>query len=190
MPETHSSSSNDTSPDLEITSVWEIVAQPGVYSALEAIARQYRRGENAPSWWTGDLAHEALVKMSQQRNLPPQPDRDAFEKAFAVQIQRILTDKYRAKSAKKRGGHWIRHSATRLLGVAASREHDGDLAALVEHYIRTRPLHAVIVWMTTDFELTVERIARILDRKPDTIRRKLLLAQAELREELEPRDDL
>lgn len=127
--------------------------------------------------------------MSGQRNLPAADDRAEFEKAFSETIQRALVDKYRRKHAKKREGGWVRLAVERLLGVAQpGGGGDADLAGVVEEYVRTRPLHSVVVWMTAEFGLTVERIAAILDMKPESVERKLRLARAELRDELDPHD--
>ena len=171
-------------------SVWDIVAQPGVYQALEKIAHQHRLRWADLSWWTDELANEALLRMTQQERLPPREDRAAFERAFAVTLKRVLADKYDRKTAKKRGGRWVRQGVLRLLGLATpSSDARSDLMGLVEHYVHTRPLHAVIVWMTAEFGLTTAEIADVLGLQPESVERKLRLARAELRGEVEPRHD-
>lgn len=171
------------------SSVWKIVQLPGVLPALEVIARQRRLGWMGISWETNDLTHEGLIRLSRQRKLPALENRAEFEKAFSTSIQRALVDKYRRKNAKKRGRGWVKQAVEKLLGVAqANGAGDPDLAGVVDDYIRTRPVHAVIVWMTTEFGLTVERIAAILDMKPESVARKLRLARAELRTEIDPNE--
>ncbi len=187
MPLPGPTADHDVTSRPETACVWAIVSRPGVLSALERIAHQRRTGWQGLSWGTGDLTHEALIRMSGQRNLPAADDRAEFEKAFSATIQRVLADKYRRKHAKKREGGWARVAAERLLGVARpGGEGDADLAGVVEEYVRTRPLHCVVVWMTAEFGLTADRIAAILDIKPESVERKLRLARAELRDEIDP----
>jgi len=168
-------------------SVWRLVSRPGVLEGLRSIARRKKRDWPFASWSADSVTDDTLIRMTGQRSIPDEPA--AFLAAFTEQLKRTIADKYRKKNAQKRKAGRARQAVERLLGVTSRANGiDPDIAGLIDEYVRTKPLLAVIAWMSADLGLTEDEMAPLLGIEPASVQTKLRRVKAELRSELDPHE--
>jgi RNA polymerase sigma factor (TIGR02999 family) len=158
---------------------------PLVYDQLRQLAaRQLRRERPNHTLHSTALAHEAYLKLIDQRRVQWR-DREHFFAVAAQVIRRILVTYARSRNASKRGG------GNTLLAfdesIALADRKDIDLIRLddaLESLSRLDPQQARIIELRFFGGLSIEGTAEVLKTSTSTINREWSLARAWLHREL------
>jgi RNA polymerase sigma factor (TIGR02999 family) len=158
---------------------------PLVYSELRRLAKQRLRRERAEhSWQSGDLVHEAYLRLVAQGDARWN-DRAHFFAACAQMMRRILVDHARSRHREKRGGG----AATLVLNEALDLPHNRpyELIALddaLTALARLDPQQSRIVELRFFTGLSIDETAEALRISKATANRHWVTARAWLIREL------
>ncbi|GAB5518159.1 MAG: ECF-type sigma factor [Rhodothermales bacterium] len=162
---------------------------PLIYDELKTIARRRRVSERSDHTLnTTALVHEAFLKMvdgSRQWN-----DRLHFMAIAARAMRQILIDYGRARSARKRGGDWVRVPVTLAHSLPNQRDTE-DTEALEQALQRLEqlsPRQARVVECRYFAGLTIEETAAALSLSEPTVKRDWRAARLWLYRQLQPTD--
>lgn len=150
-----------------------------------ALLRRERVGHTLQ---TTALAHEAYLRLAQQRSVPWSAA-DQFAVAAAVTIRRVLVDHARADKTLKRG-HGRRNLQIDASEIADTRR-PVDLVELDDCLTRLEALHprqARVVDLRVFAGLPIERISELLGVSEPTVGRDWRWARTWLRRELDRPD--
>ena len=157
-----------------------------LYDELHAMAaRQLRRERAGHTLQPTALAHEAFLKLVDQRSVA-WADRAHFMALAAQAMRRILADHARRRHALKRGGDAVR--VTLVESEVPGAGGDADLASLDAALDRLAALdqrQARIVELRFFGGLTVEETAEVVGISPATVKRDWQVARAWLYRELQ-----
>jgi RNA polymerase sigma-70 factor, ECF subfamily len=154
------------------------------YAELHRLAENRIRGEaDALTIDATGLAHEAFIRLADQRHVRWE-NRSHFFAIAARVMRRILVDRYRARTARKRGGDvtWVvlsEDDAAVMLEL--------DLEALnraLDRLALQDERHARLVELRFFAGLTIDDCATVIGVSPATLKRDWMLALAWLKREL------
>jgi RNA polymerase sigma-70 factor (ECF subfamily) len=162
---------------------------PIVYDELRRIAASsMRRERRGHTWRTTDLAHEAWLRLCDQRQADP-ARREQFLALAAETIRRVLVDHARKRNARVQGD---RRRVT-LESADFGREDEPvdvlALEAVLSRLAGLDPRQARVVELRFFGGLTIEETARVLSVSPGTVKGDWLMARAYLRRGLAMEDD-
>ena len=156
-----------------------------LYSELRGLAASALRGARGGTLDTTALAHEAYVRLVDQRQVDFR-DRARFLAAAAAAVRRALVDHLRKRGAEKRGGGrgrlTLHEDAAAVVGV------DFDLLALEEALAglaAEHPRSSSVVEMRFFSGMSEQEIALVLAVSDRTVRADLALGRAWLKRHLE-----
>ena len=153
---------------------------PVVYDELQRLAMGFMRRERpGHTLTTGDLVHEAFLKMVDERERNFENRLHFF--ALASKIMKDFLIQYaRANHAKKRGGEYLRVTLGPEEALPESRAADRIefLAEAIENLSRRHQRTGRILEMFYYVGLGVEDIARVLGIGSATVKRDLRFARA------------
>ena len=155
---------------------------PIVYDELRRLAASsMRRERRAHTWRTTDLAHEAWLRLCDQRAADP-ARREQFLALAAETIRRVLVDHARKRQARIHGDDGRRVT---LESADFGRE-DATVDVLALETVLSRlaeldPRQARVVELRFFGGLTIEETARVLGVSPGTVKGDWLMARAYLR---------
>lgn len=158
---------------------------PLVYAELREIARkQLRRERTDPVLQPTMLAHEAFIRLMDQRRTNWQ-SRAHFLALAAELMRRVLVEHARRKKAAKRGGGEVSVSLHDTAGAVPPP----DVEVLALHRALSRlseidPRQARVVEMRYFGGLTVEESAEVLGISPATVKREWEVARLFLHREM------
>lgn len=159
---------------------------PLVYQELHRLAHHYLMGERrGHRLQTTALVNEAFIRLIDWRKVEWR-NRAHFFGAAATMMRRILVQFARERLAEKRGADPIRVS----LSAAANEEASGgDLMALDDALHTLEKLHprqTRVVELRFFAGLDLEEVAEVVQASVSTVRRDWRMAQAWLRQQLNP----
>ena len=159
---------------------------PLVYDELRRLARCHMRGERpGHTLQPTALANEAYLRLIDAQQIQWH-DRAHFFAMASRLMRRVLVDHARAHRADKRGGHDVRVSLDRALGLAA-RGDSLDLVALddaLDTLAKLDERKSEVVELRFFGGLNVEETATVLKVSSDTVTRDWNFAKSWLRREL------
>ncbi|MEZ6020311.1 MAG: ECF-type sigma factor [Planctomycetota bacterium] len=162
-----------------------------VYDELRALAAGHMRRESpGHTLQATALVHEAYLRLLGQAETPWE-NRAHFFGAAAQAMRRILVERHRRVTAKKRGGDAQRHSEEVLdaITLPGEREIDSlDLLALDEALAELEakdPDMAKVVMLRFFAGLSVEETAAAMQVSPRTVMREWSVAKAWLYQRME-----
>lgn len=160
-----------------------------VYPLVRSIAQaQLKRSGASPTLRATELAHEALIRLSEQTRVEWR-NRSHYLAIVATVIRRVLVDHIRRRDAEKRGAMFRFLSIDDITGEAApapAPDHDwllidralDDLAAIDERQAR-------LVELRFFMGMTIEEAAEALDCSVPTMTRTWRFARAWLASRLD-----
>jgi RNA polymerase sigma factor (TIGR02999 family) len=157
---------------------------PLVYDELKKLASAHlRRDRHATGLDTTGLVHEAFLRLAGTRH-PDYENRSHFYGIASRLMRQILVQMARARKAEKRGaGNELHLADIPDFGQQSA----GSLLAIheaLERLGQTDPLKVQLIEMRFFGGMTAEESAEVLSMPLQTVRRKLRVAQAWLRQEL------
>ncbi len=159
---------------------------PLVYDELRRLARCHMRGERpGHTLQPTALANEAYLRLIDAQQIQWH-DRAHFFAMASRLMRRVLVDHARAHRADKRGGHDVRVSLDRALGLAA-RGDSLDLVALddaLDTLAKLDERKRDVVELRFFGGLSVEETATVLKVSSDTVTRDWNFAKSWLQREL------
>lgn len=159
---------------------------PLVYDELRRLARCHMRGERpGHTLQPTALANEAYLRLIDAQQIQWH-DRAHFFAMASRLMRRVLVDHARAHRADKRGGHDVRVSLDRALGLAVGAD-SLDLVALddaLDTLAKLDERKRDVVELRFFGGLSVEETATVLKVSSDTVTRDWNFAKSWLRREL------
>ncbi len=159
---------------------------PLVYDELRRLARCHMRGERpGHTLQPTALANEAYLRLIDAQQIQWH-DRAHFFAMASRLMRRVLVDHARAHRADKRGGHDVRVSLDRALGLAVGAD-SLDLVALddaLDTLAKLDERKRDVVELRFFGGLSVEETAAVLKVSSDTVTRDWNFAKSWLRREL------
>jgi RNA polymerase sigma factor (TIGR02999 family) len=158
---------------------------PLVYAELHRLAEgQFRRERPGQTLQPTALIHEVYMRLA-GAGQPDYRNRAHFLAIAARSMRQILTEKYRARTAGKRGGGQSRFSLDESIDAAVERP-DSFIAIddALRELERQDPNKARLIEMRFFAGMTAEESAVALDLSVDSVRGQLRMAQAWLQREL------
>jgi RNA polymerase sigma-70 factor, ECF subfamily len=158
---------------------------PLVYEELHRMARGYMKRENTGrTLQTTALVHETYLRLVDVSKVGWK-DRAHFFAVSAQMMRRILVDRVRARTSKKRGGHNRRIYLDQIPDVASGRQ--SELVAIDDALNILEEVHSRMARVTElpyFGGLSVEETAEVLNISPQSVMRDWRLAKAFLAREL------
>ena len=150
-----------------------------VHGELRRLAARYLRGERrGHTLQTGDLVHEAFLRLVDQRAVDWRSRQHFFAIAATI-MRRILVDHARGRAYSKRGGGLLRAVLGEVADVSSARQ--PDVVALDEalsELAAVEPVLAKIVELRFFGGLKNDEIAAVLGVSNVTVRRRFRVARA------------
>jgi RNA polymerase sigma factor (TIGR02999 family) len=154
------------------------------YEELRRIAEnRIRREAGVPSLDPTGLAHEAFLRLAEQRHVQWE-NRAQFFAIAARLMRRILVDRHRARHAQKRADPETRLTLSDVEAPAGSIDLE-QLDAALDRLATMDPRPAQIVELRFFAGLTVEEVAEVVGISTATVKREWAVARAWLKRELD-----
>ena len=158
---------------------------PLVYDELRRLARRYmRREKEGQSLQATALVHEACLRLMKEKRKPWQ-NRTHFLAIAAISMRRILVERARARTARKRGGSRVR--VTLGEEIAAGQALSTDVLALDEALTKLAevdPQLVRLVELRYFGGLSIDEAAVVTGISAATVKRSWNIAKAWLKREL------
>mgnify|MGYP000033814434 CR=1 FL=1 len=159
-----------------------------VYGELHRLAHWVRRGQAGQTLSTGDLVHEAFLKLVPSGEIEWQ-DRAHFFAVSARAMRQVLVSAARRRLAEKRGGgDWLVTLGHEVAAEPVRPERLLALDAALERLAALDERQARIVEYRYFSGLTIEETAAVLGVSEPTVKRDWRAARAWIAAELEDDD--
>lgn len=156
-----------------------------LYPELHGLAQRLFRGERADHTLSATaVVHEAFLRLEGQRS--EWKDRQHFLSMAALTMRRVLIDHARTHGSERRGGGWLRLPLDDLRGQDTGDEETDwfDFDRCLDALESAHPRAARIVQLRFFLGLSVEAIAKELERSVRSVHDDWMFARAFLRREL------
>lgn len=157
---------------------------PIVIDSIKKIARSYKK--QSLTIQTTEIVHESYLKLIKEGS-KRWADENAYLAAFAVTIRRYLIDRYRQKTAEKRGGNFNDLNIDDIVIEFPAPEGFSDWLDLDKKLSKLEqidPLAAEVVQLKFFVGLTTKEIAKVINKDSRTVSRKWQFAKAWLKSHL------
>lgn len=169
---------------------------PGPYAELKVIARRLIDKQLPQSLTPTELAHEAYLRLcaddlrrqARDEVLLADVSESVFKACFGTACRDVLVERYRARTAEKRGGGRQAQPLTTWLGSDQGQAF--DVVALEDELRRLEQLSPTLgqlVEMRVFGDMTVDECAELLGMSKRSVERRWRFARAELHVRLNPR---
>jgi RNA polymerase sigma factor (TIGR02999 family) len=152
---------------------------PLVYSELRSLARLRLRRERAGhTLQTGDLIHEAYMRLLKNYSDVRLQDRRHFFAVVGLAMHRVLVDEARRRRSAKRGGAFVRVTIDNAMKI--SPEYDAGLDAeqlialseALELLAQHSPRKAQVIELRIFADMTMEETASVMGLSIDIVKRE------------------